>query len=413
MAIAITGLGGISPYGAGSFTLIDGLLSGSLARRSRPMRAWPKAGQGPLVLSVDEQAYADVLDNESSRGLNAEAAILLASARLAIADAGLELGDGDSTGVVVSTRHAGLQDYAELFWAGMSDEVGAVSPARGPLTGLNAPAALLSIRLGARGPNMTLSNGTTGGLDALSYAVDALRSGRSKTMLVGGVEVIPRVGGTALGEGEPRSLGGCWGRPFDRHRCGPVAGEAGVTMVLERDDDARRRGARVRARVSAVASAFSPRNDLTAASRRSIAQALEACHTDQRTVVGVFAGANGSVAGDAAEALVLYELFGDGVPICAIKGVMADSAGASALTQIGAATLALERQVVPPTARLQVRDRSLPSLSISASPQQLQRGPVVVHAWDEGGCAASAILDRGQPMSHGHPTGTRRAPLER
>jgi 3-oxoacyl-[acyl-carrier-protein] synthase II len=391
MVVGITGVGVISPYGIGSSPLMDGLLAGSAAPRLRRLKTWPDSQSGPIVASLDERDAAVVLGGERRRDLNAETSTLLAAARMAIADARLEHAEGERTGIVVSTRHAGLQDYAELFRAGMSKRAGAVSPARGPRTGLNAPAAHLSIRLGARGPNMTISNGAVGGLDALSYAVDALRGGRAETMLVGGVELPPAVGGALLAE---RTVTGeiPWARPFDRARRGPMLGEAGVMIVLESDAHARRRGARVRMQVSAVASAFSPQDDLVDASRRSLTQALDSSSTHHRTVAAIFAGANGSVQGDAAEARALYELFGDRVPICAIKGATADCAAAGALAQVVVAALAWEHREVPPTVGFRSRDRDLPALRILTSPHALASGPVVVHAWDEACCAASAVL---------------------
>jgi 3-oxoacyl-[acyl-carrier-protein] synthase II len=408
MAVAITGLGVISPYGAGSSPLMNGLLQGSMAPRLRRSRNWPSPGVGPTIASIDERTLATVLGDERRRGLNAETITLLAAARLAIADAGLEHVQGDGTGVVVSTRHAGLQDYAELFLAGTSKEIGAVNPARGPQTGLNAPAAHLSIRLSARGPNMTMSNGAVGGLDALSYAVDTLRASRAETMLVGGVDVLPRVAGALLAE-QAIPAGVPCARPFDRRRCGSMLGEAGVTVILENRDHAKRRGARIRAEVSAVASAFSPRDDLAEASRRSLTNALDACSTDRRTVVAGFAGANGSVAGDAAEAQALHELLGDRVSICAIKGAVADSAGAGALTQVAVAALSLEHQMVPPTIGFRLRDPDLPTLMLSTSPQALASGPIVVHTWDEACCAASAVLHSHRPAARPRASAGRRS----
>jgi 3-oxoacyl-[acyl-carrier-protein] synthase II len=390
VVVGITGMGVLSPYGAGCGALIDGLLGGSAAGRAKRLQGWPDPQTGLTIAGIDDRDVAAVLGDERRRGLNPETSVLLAAARMAIADAGLEHVRGAGTGIAVSTRHAGLQDYAELFWAGVGGQAGAVSPARGPQTGFNAPAAQLSIRLGARGPNMTMSNGSVGGLDALSYAVDALRAGSAEVMLVGGIELAPRVAGGLLARQATTAT--TRPRPYDRGRSGPLLGEAGIVVVLESRAHARRRGSGIRVEVGAVTSAFAPRNDLLGASRRTLVGALDACSTDRGEVAAIFSGANGSVGGDATDAHALHELFGDRVAVCAIKGATGDGAGAGALTQVVVATLGMERQTIPPTVGFRSPDPALPALGVSTSARELARGPIVVHTWEEPCCAASALL---------------------
>jgi len=148
-------------------------------------------GTGCLpATSGDAPAVLELLRGERLRALNLETRLLLAAARLALRDAAV--GDGaiarERLGVAVATCRAGEADYADLLLAALDPDRPPVSPARGPQTGINAPAAVVSIRLGARGPNATLSNGAVGGLDALRYAADALAAGRAAAMVVGAVE---------------------------------------------------------------------------------------------------------------------------------------------------------------------------------------------------------------------------------
>jgi 3-oxoacyl-[acyl-carrier-protein] synthase II len=406
MTVLITGLGLISPYGIGTDALMRGVSSGPLARMLCTAEGWPWSVPEPTAcLKVAQRDVENVLGGERHRFLNSESSLLLAAARLALADAEHPHEAIEGTGIVVSTRHAGLQDYAELFWSALGEDATAerltrtkratirprVSPVRGPQTGLNAPAAQLSIRLGARGPNMTLTNGAAGGIDALAYAAGALETGRASAMLVGGVEVIPRVihgHSPAGGRGRWRPSG-----PFDRHRTGPLLGEAGVVAVLERDASARRRGARACARVRAATSAFAPDGDLENACRRSLTSALSMCSLSAQQVGGVFAGANGSVAGDAAESRALYAVFGDRTPVCAVKGATADSMGAAALVQLAVALASMRRRSIPATAGFRSRGADVAPIRVLLAPEPLSDAPVVIHAWDAMSCAASAVLD--------------------
>jgi 3-oxoacyl-(acyl-carrier-protein) synthase len=400
----ITGLGVLSPYGVGADALMRGVASGTLAPLLCVAEGWPWSVPEPIAcLKVAEKDIEDVLEGERHRFLNLESSLLLAVARLALADAEHPQDAMERTGIVVSTRHAGLQDYAELFWTAQGKDAVAerlkrkatrpeVSPARGPQTGLNAPAAHLSIRLGARGPNLTLTNGAAGGIDALAYAAGALEAGRATTMLVGGVEVIPRVT-HAL---RPPGSNGQWQvspRPFDRYRAGPLLGEAGVIAVLEQDASAQRRGVRARARMGAATSAFAPDGNLENASQRSLTSALNRCSLGPQQVGAVFAGANGSIAGDAAESRALHAVFGDRTPVCAVKGATADSMGAAALVQLAVALTSMQQCLIPATAGFLSRGADIAPIRILAAPEALPPAPIVIHAWDAASCASSAVLD--------------------
>lgn len=417
MTVVITGLGILSPYGIGADALTRGVANGSLGQMSRSTSSFPPgACEIGFGMRIPESDFAAALDGEPRRFLNRESLLLLAAARLALADAHHPRGQIEHTGIVVSTRHAGLQDYADLFWTGLGRDAsrhasdatqGAnrrrVSPARGPQTGLNAPAAQLSIRLGARGPNVTLTNGAAGGIDALAYATSALEAGRIRTMLVGGVEVIPDLTQSRTPRNDGRASR-TLPRPFDRDRAGPLLGEAGVIAVLERAKDAQQRGVRVQARVRATSTAFAPDDDLETASRRSLMGALEACTLAPEDIGAVFAAANGSIAGDAAESRALHTVFGERTPVCAVKGATADSMGAAALIQLAVAISSIERRSIPATPGFQSPGRDIASIRILGAPEPLAPGPVAIHAWDALSSSATAIVDTGE-----HPASRPRA----
>ncbi|HEY2283062.1 MAG TPA: beta-ketoacyl synthase N-terminal-like domain-containing protein [Solirubrobacteraceae bacterium] len=401
--IVITGLGIVSPYGIGAAPLARAVMSDQLAQRLCTTSGWPHAAARTLPCArVAESDVAAVLDGEPRGFLNAESRLLLAAARLALADARRSDDGMQNTGIAVSTRHAGLQDYADLFWTGLAaaeeptaSHVGRtrISPAQGPQSGLNAPAAHLSIRLGAKGPNITFTNGAVGGIDALAYAVGALRSGRATTMLVGGVDVIPQVThGLPMEDSGPDVP--LAPRPFDRDRSGPLLSEAGVIAVLEQAQQAEIRGVPIQASVRAVSATFAPNRDLKRASVRSLISALSACSLAPHEVRAVFAGANGSIAGDAAESHALHAVFGDSTAVCAVKGATADSLGAAALVQLAAAVSSLRRRWIPPTAGFQSPGQDIAAIRILTAPEPLLPGPVVVHAWDMLRCSATAVLER-------------------
>jgi 3-oxoacyl-[acyl-carrier-protein] synthase II len=365
---------------------------------------WPHEVAQPIICApVAEADVATILDHEPRGFLNAESRLLLAAAHLALADARCPDEDMESVGVAVSTRHAGLQDYADLFWTGMAcaeDPSAArrrrrprVSPAQGPQTGLTAPAAQLSIRLGAKGPNITFTNGAVGGIDALVYALSAVRTGRATTMLVGGVEVVPRVThGLPVEDSDPYVSS--TPRPFDRERSGPLLGEAAVIAVIEQAQHAHRRDVHIQAYVRATSTAFAPDQDLARASVRSLRSALDRCSLEPHEVGAVFAGANGSIAGDAAESRALHAIFGDRTPICAVKGSTTETLGAAALIQLAVAVGSLQHRLIPPTAGFSLPGEDIAAIRILTAPEPLPPGPVAIHAWDTASCSATAVIDR-------------------
>jgi len=210
---------------------------------------------------LEHPAVAELLQGERLRTVSLESRLLLAAARLALRDAhsrthGVEV-DADELGVVVATRHAGLQEYVDLYRSGTEGERPRVRPGKGPQTGLTAPAAEVSIRLPAAGPNATVCNGAVGGLDALRYAADRLAAGDASAMLVCEVDLAPAV---------MRLSAATDGEDAQEQRA--------TVVVLERTDAARGHGGTPRALLGAIATAFSPSGDAAEAEARAVGEVL-------------------------------------------------------------------------------------------------------------------------------------------
>ncbi|HEV7774145.1 MAG TPA: beta-ketoacyl synthase N-terminal-like domain-containing protein [Conexibacter sp.] len=231
-------------------------------------RSPPSAIAGSAAVSaaeLDDSAVAELLQGERLRTVSLESRLLLAAARLALRDAYSRTAappvDADELGVVVATRHAGLQEYVDLYRSGTEGERPRVRPGKGPQTGLTAPAAEVSIRLPAAGPNATVCNGAVGCLDALRYAADRLAAGDASAMLVCEVDLAPAV-----------LRAGTHGEDDQKQRA--------TVVVLERADAARRGGAAPRALLGAVATAFSPTGDAAEAEARAVGEVLASTDPD-------------------------------------------------------------------------------------------------------------------------------------
>jgi 3-oxoacyl-[acyl-carrier-protein] synthase II len=203
---------------------------------------------------LEDPAVAELLEGERLRTVSLESRLLLAAARLALRDAGPAV-DADELGVVVATRHAGLQEYVDLYRSGTEGERPRVRPGKGPQTGFTAPAAEISIRLPAAGPNATVCNGAVGGLDALRYAADRLAAGDASVMLVCEVDLVPAVLQATTNGEDPQA-------------------QRATVVVLERTDAAGGRAGTPRALLGAIATAFSPTGDAAAAEARAVGEVL-------------------------------------------------------------------------------------------------------------------------------------------
>jgi 3-oxoacyl-[acyl-carrier-protein] synthase II len=373
MAVTISGLGVVTPFGIGAPRFFQAAME----------------GRGPARLEIEEVRRE--LEGRRLRTFNEETMVLLLAVRYALTNGGTTPPlDPGSLGVAVSTRHAGLKEYAALYWQGTRNGR-RVKPTLGPQTGFNAPAAHVSIDLGAEGPNATFPSGPVAGLEALSWAIDAIEGKDAAAMLVCGVD-LP----VATATGRVAGDGGAGPRPFDIRRFGSVPAAGAAAILLEDERSLRRRGRRPGAIVESVATAFSSDGDLLDACSRAMEDAIGQTAWRPSQIGSCFAGANGSVWGDASEAFALHDVLARDTAVTAIKGSSGETEGAGALLQVAAAALSLSHATLPPTTGLVRLDPALPPLMASSSPFAIDvERPLVVHAFDSENAAGAAVLRAG------------------
>lgn len=380
MTATITGIGALSPSGLGTEALLDALAT---SRQQDPPH------DAPLVTHAAPR---------SNNFVNAESLLLLAAARHALRDSALPQADIAHAGVVVSTRHAGLHDYAELLLSALnrrqeSPRPPRVSPARGPQTGLNSPAAHISIQLAATGPNATIVNGAVGAINALEYAIRAIAEQRTTMMIVGAIEVHPSLCATQRTDRAPTGCRRIQARPFDEHREGPRPTEAAIALVVEDEDAARSRHAAIQARIRSASSAFSAAGDLAAASRAGLERALAGASLAPHDVGAVFAGASGSLSGDAAESHAIYDTFGPNTPVCAVKGATGDAGAASPLVQLIAALASARQGQIPASPGFRSPGSDIAPINVLAQPTATATAPLIVNTWDGEASVGAAVIE--------------------
>lgn len=365
--VVVTGVGAVTPLGGDAATTWQGLLEG----RSGVVELEGEEFAG-LDVRIAAPAAADPmaqLPRSRARKMSRSAQFASVAAQEAWADAGFAPDEasegrldgrrvGVSIGCVLGGTTPGLVEANDVM---TERGPGRVSPHTAPMLVPNGAAAQVSIDLGARGEARTVVSACASGTESIGLAIDRIRNGHADVMVAGGSEAI--ITPTLMAAfGAMRALSkGADGpekasRPFDEARDGFVVGEGAGLLILESEEHARARGARIYCEaagygVSADAQDMvRPRQD-GAGVVDALRKALQDADAAPGDVMHVNAHATATSAGDAAEALALRTVFGDGAvpPVTAPKGAMGHLQGAAGGVEAVATVLALHHGVIPPT----------------------------------------------------------------
>ena len=379
--IAITGIGVVSPYGAGRELYWDSLSRGISATRAitefepqgtcRVAAPVGDRGTGLDLWKTQERGTEefstgrDPSPNADPRRYSRVSRIAVQAAQEAFEDARLSADEGE-IGVVVGSGAGGIEiaerQYGEFF----SGEAHRVSPYAIPVSIVGIVASEISIALGLRGVSHVLSNGCTSSTDAVGYAAGLIRHGEADVLLTGGADacVTP---GMLLGFSRMRVMSSRYNdrpaeasRPFDRGRDGFVLGEGAWLMTLEREERARARGARVYATVDGYGSTCDAFHRVQMDPDgvqivRAMRLAIERSGRAADDIDYVSYHGTSTQLNDRVEAECVRRLFGaraEQVPGSSIKSMIGHPQGASGAAGIVASALALSRCLAPPTINL-------------------------------------------------------------
>lgn len=386
--ILITGLGVVSPIGTGIEPFWASLLQGQGRPADYPyMNPAYMSNRRAYYIPDARQPDAPVWDHP---GGYADRFAIQATA-MALHDAGLDSTTEAVVGVSLGTG-MGNADLSEAERAG--------GPAVDSHTSFGfAVAATLAAHFGFMGPNLSVSTACSASGYSLSLAIEALRNGWADIVVTGGAEGFSRIAlgcFNRLGALDPQLC-----RPFDANRGGTVFGEGAAILVLESAAHARRRGwSHAYAAVKGYgwscdayhATAPEPTGQAVMA---ALAQALAAAQVPAAAIDCVVPHGTGTELNDLAESEVLAQVFGPRVGellVCAVKSVVGHTGGAAGAFSCLAASLMLERGIVPPTAHLDTPDPRCHLRLHSTEPVTAPVRHVLINAYAFGGNNISIIL---------------------
>jgi len=361
--VVITGLGALTPLGPDVAALEEGLLAGRSGAR---LLDEPEFAELParIAATVD---LTDRLQRVEARTLDRVQQVALVAAREAWADAGAPEVEPTRLAVVLGSGIGGA-----LTLLGQNDvlrEKGPrrVSPHLIPMLMPNGPAATVGLEIGARAGVHTPVSACASGAEALALALQMLRDGRADVIVAGGAEAcvhpLPLAGFAQMRALSTRHDDvAAASRPYDKGRDGFVLGEGAGVLVLETEEHAAARGARIHGRLAGAGLA-SDAHHVTApdpagtGAARSIELALRDAGVSASDVGHVDAHATSTPLGDLAEARALNLALGSArPPVTAPKSCTGHLLGAAGAVEAIAAVLALKSGVVPAIRNLEDQD---------------------------------------------------------
>jgi dodecanoy-ACP synthase len=323
----ITGLGTIGPCGRGREAVAAALAAGHpVAAEVDRVPGLHREGGARLAALVGDRDLSRWVPPADARRMSFPSKLVVAAVRMALADAGLDVTEtgGPRSGVYLSTTFGTSLFTERLLKQILLEGAEAAQPFCFSECVANAPAAQLAVAMGARGPNVTLTQRESGPLLAVARAAQAVREGRVDRAVAGTFEeltplvhaLLDRFGALARADGAGAEMP----RPFDRRRDGFLAGEGATLLVVERGDTARARGARALARVGWSGAAFdatagvSDWGDGEAPLAAALRAGLDQVPGGSAGVAAIVSGASGARRGDRLEARVLRAAWGE-VPL--------------------------------------------------------------------------------------------------
>jgi 3-oxoacyl-[acyl-carrier-protein] synthase II len=392
--VVVSGLGIVSPFGAGLKAFWNGLAAGTCA--IRPAALLETEGfRSRLAAEVP----ADVMRALPPSGRRSRAdRMALAAATEALADADLVGRAGAA--LVVGAVGGGMYEGEEWYWE--ETRTGKPSPKIRALRSILplSHAETLASRLGLDGPRETVVMACASGAASIAMGADLIREGVVGAALVGGVDALTRI--CFMGFNALRLLDPDPCRPFDRDRRGMSVGEAAAFLVLEDAAQCRARGGRIHA--SLVGEGMSTdAHHVTAphpegeGMMRAITLALAAAGMAPGDVGYVNAHGTGTLQNDRAEGLALRRVFGDGgVLVSSTKSLVGHTMAAAGSVEAVATVLALEHGLLPPTANLANTDPDIPFDCIAGEARPAGVAVAMSNSFGFGGQNVSLVFARGE-----------------
>ena len=387
--VVVTGLGTTSPVGGDVKSTWEALLAGRSGVRHLTDE-W--AAEMPVKIAGRIAVEpTEVLERVKARRLDRSSQFAMIAAMEAWADSGLADADGlegERVGVAMASGIGGVTTLLDNYDVLREKGPRRVSPLAVPMLMPNAPAANVSLHIGARGAVNTPVSACASGNESIAIAVDQIRLGRADVVVAGGTEAaihpLPMAAfanmmALSKNTADPATVS----RPWDLARDGFVLGEGAGALVLESEEHAKARGATIYATVlgagiTADAHDIAQPDPAGRGGARAIVRALQDGDVSPADIAHINAHATSTPQGDVAEGLMIHATLGkhaDDVVVTSTKSMTGHLLGGAGALEAVATVMALHDRMSPPTINLDDKDPKV-ELDIATKPRPLRSGDI-------------------------------------
>ena len=387
--IVITGIGATSPLGGTAAESWTALLAGESGTRTLDYD-WVAQTQIPVTFAAQAKVIpSEVLQRHETKRLDPSSQFALIAGREAWADAGSPEVEPARLAVDWATGIGGVWTLLDAWDTLRERGPRRVLPMTVPMLMPNGPGAAIGMDLHARAGIRTVVSACASSTEALANAYDHLQQGYADVVIAGGSEAaihpLPIAAFAAMKALSKRNDDPATAsRPYDIARDGFVLGEGAAALVVETEEHAKARGARIYAELLGGA-VTSDAHHITApdpggsAAARAMITAIQNADADLKDVAHINAHATSTPVGDIAEYNALRLVFGDlleGIPVSATKASTGHLLGGAGAIEAFFTVKALAERIAPPTINLTEQDPEMP-LDVVTSPRALPAGDLL------------------------------------
>ena len=361
--VVVTGVGVVSPLGTGNLKNWDAVVAG-------------RSGIGPITRfdasdmpvkiagEVKDFVAEDFIDKKEIKKMDLFIQYSLAAAQFAMEDSGLIVTEENATrvGVIVGAGLGGLTTIERYHTSLLEGGYKKISPFFIPMLIINLAPGHISMKFGAKGPNISSVSACATGTHSIGDAYHIIKRGDADAMIAGGTEstVTPLgIGGFAVMKAlstrndDPAAAS----RPFEKNRDGFILAEGAGIVVLEEYESARKRGAKIYGEVVGYGltgdayhmTAPAPEGEGAA---RCIKMALDGAGINPEDVTYINAHGTSTPFNDLNETLAIKSVFGphaEKLMVSSTKSMTGHMLGAAGGVEAVFTLLAMEKGVIPPT----------------------------------------------------------------
>ncbi len=387
--VVVTGLSVISALGTGTEKNWDALMAGE---SGIDLITRFDASQLPTHIAGEVKDFKgeEFFDKKELRKMDTFIHYAIAASDMALKDSGFEITEenAERVGVLVGAGLGGLPAIEKYHKAALEGNYKKITPFFIPMVIINLAPGQISMRTGAKGPNLSVCSACATGTHSIGDAFRIIQRGDADAMIAGGAEstvTLLGVGGfnvmKALSTRNDDPKGSS--RPFEKNRDGFILAEGAGILILEEYENARKRGAKIYGEICGYG-LTSDAHHLTAPSpggegaARCMNMALSGAGVNPEDVDYINAHGTSTPMNDYYETLAIKRVFGDyakKVMVSSTKGMTGHALGAAGALEAAYCLLTMDRGGVPPTINYEEPD---PDCDLDYVPNEARQADVKV-----------------------------------